>query len=87
MNLDTPEWREWYASRPPEIRQLIDRFPPGTVVKHKEETLYVMGYFETEGEPGVYITPINPSDDYEGAVAAKVFAHAACLEGKCTCDD
>ncbi len=63
----------WVAARPSEIRALCQRFPPGTTAIIKGRLAYLIGYAETDGEPGFYFTHIDPEKDFERATAEKFF--------------
>jgi len=71
-------YAEWLASRPPLVRQTLQRFPPMTLVVIDDRTHFVIGASE-DGD--LLISPINPHDDYEGALDAVVTICAADLKG------
>lgn len=62
------EWQEWIASRPECVQRLIQEFPPMTRVIVDGRMLFVFAYTESDE---ILVSPINPSVDYEGAVASK----------------
>jgi hypothetical protein len=76
---DRREVLRWVESRPPKIRALCHRFPPGWWTMIKGRKVYVIGFAETADQPGVYWTYIDPRRDYEGAMAAKFFLCGAHL--------
>lgn len=65
-------WREWLASRPPEIRALAEKYPPGTRFNIHGVTMYLVSYGEYgEGKTGLGISPIDPRVHYEAAQGLK----------------
>jgi hypothetical protein len=81
---DDPEKRKaalaWVESRPPEIRALIHRFPPGTTIRIDGKDAFVVSYASMkpnpDGEkpgPGMYFSSTNPAEDYQGALASRFF--------------
>jgi hypothetical protein len=87
--LDDPERRAavvaWLEERPPSIRALVRRFPPGTrfVVPGKPSPAYVMSYGEGEtgDATGLFLTDIDPSEDYDEAFASRYFVCVDHLPG------
>jgi hypothetical protein len=69
------QWDEWLNSRPPVIRELVCRFPPGISFKREGKTFYVVGYVE---DGGLEISDINPAEDYGNAVATKIYFCPKC---------
>ena len=59
-------WEAWLATRPPIVRDLARRYPPGTLVQAEGHAdRYVVSYGE-DGSLGV--SRIDPCKDYDGAV-------------------
>lgn len=69
-------YEEWLQTRPPVIQALAREFPPHTSIVVEGESHYVIGWNE---EDMVIISPVNPSEDYAGAVAAQQYVCAAHL--------
>lgn len=62
------EWEQWLATRPPHVARVARQFPPGVVLEHAGETLYLLGYNETDTDAVMLIfSTINPFEDYEAA--------------------
>ena len=73
-------WQEWMQDRPPQVQELAARFPHGTVLRHAGQVLYLVGYYEGKaGAAGLWLSPVNPFEDYRGAVAARLPVEGACL--------
>lgn len=63
-------YQAWLASRPEVVQRLAHQFPPGTRVHLDGDLHWVVGW----DEGGLLIlSPINPSVDYDAALAAKVY--------------
>jgi hypothetical protein len=71
--VDRCEVVRWMDSRPPEIRALLHRYPPGSTATIKGRTAFLLGYVQTTDEPGLYFSYIDPHQDYDAAAAAKFF--------------
>lgn len=73
-------YEAWLANRPESVQKLAAEFPRGSRFQLPNgEILYLIGY--TEGD-GLLCSPINPFEDYEGAIRTKVVAHAQCVRDK-----
>jgi hypothetical protein len=73
-----PEQRDatlaWVNSRPPAIRDLVHRHPPGSTFMLRGRPAYVISYQEVDdGPPGLNVSYIDPSTDYDRAMASKLF--------------
>ena len=69
--------REWIESRPPEIRALIEQYPPGATIDHNGQPAYLLGYAEVDGpEPGLWFSLVDPAVDYERANRERFFVCA-----------
>jgi hypothetical protein len=73
---DDPDRRrqaeEWYMSRPEPIRALVRRYPPGSHAVVHGRPAYVISYFEE----GLSMSHVDPSVDYDKAVAERFFVCA-----------
>lgn len=67
---------EWLIDRPPIVRELAYKYPPGTRFECGDEILWLVSYGE-DGSVGV--SHINPMEDYETAVATKQNLCGDCL--------
>jgi hypothetical protein len=70
------QWLSWYQGRPPEIQELIRRFPPGSAMLIRGQVSYVVSYQETEGGagiPGINLSHTHPGLDYDRAMATRFF--------------
>lgn len=63
-------WRYWLSTRPPRVRRLAQKFPPGTKVVLDDRSHHVLGYSE-DGK--VIVSAVDPTVDYAGARAAKEY--------------
>jgi hypothetical protein len=61
----------WVDSRPPAVRALFRRFPPGSTFLMEGRTAYIVGVAETDDEPGMLLSYTNPAVDYDGAFASR----------------
>ncbi len=74
--------KEWLESRPEKVQKLAAEFPLGTVIRTPAGVdLYLLGYTENDG---LVMSAIDPSKDFDGAVASKVFVHAECARPSTT---
>lgn len=73
---DDPERRQaaidWVESRPPAVRDLCHRIPPGSVVVVEGKPAYVVSYAEGK-EPGIFLSRTDPRLDHETAFASRFF--------------
>ena len=69
------EAEAWADSRPPAIRDLCRRFPPGSrVAVDDRPPAHVIGYAEADdGTTGLWLTHLSPYDDYDAALAARFY--------------
>jgi len=67
----------WLATRPPAVKQLARKYPPGTRFVIHGEIQYVVAYNE---DGSLSVSSINPSADYKGAVATRKALCACCLD-------
>jgi hypothetical protein len=63
----------WFESRPPAVRALFRRFPPGSTFSIDGRTAHVVSVAETTDEPGMMLSYIDPAEDYDGALATRFF--------------
>jgi hypothetical protein len=83
MSKDPTElMKEWIETRPPEIKALIVRFPPGTAITVNNQLLYVVGYAEGNGsnENSLIVSRTSPADDYDLAVATREYVCPDCVK-------
>jgi oxalate decarboxylase/phosphoglucose isomerase-like protein (cupin superfamily) len=74
MILETPEFKEWLASRPTSVQALYAEFPLGDTVEIPGESNHVViGYTENDM---LIVAPIWPGIDYDAAMAAKKYVCA-----------
>jgi len=69
-------WDDWLSTRPECVRKLAAEFPLETTIDVDGEILYLVGY--NEGDM-LIMSPINPFDDYDGALANKKYICASHL--------
>lgn len=82
------EAKDWAESRPPQIRRLCYRRPPGTAAVVNGRAAWLVGYAETDAEPGFWFSHTCPADDYDKAVRERFVVcagHAAGDAREC-CD-
>jgi hypothetical protein len=68
-----PEFEAWLETRPQSVQRLAREFPLGTCVRVPEGLLYLLGWTEFDQ---LIVSPINPSDDYDGANGDKRYINA-----------
>lgn len=75
-----PDLQKWLEGRPPVIRELAKRFPPGSYIRdHVGTKLWVCSY----GEDGsVKVSETNPGEDYEKAMLTRKTMCACCAKGE-----
>ena len=78
IDVKDPEWERWLNSRPPIIRELANRFPPGFSFEKEGKTLYIVAYVE---DGGIEVSEINPDEDYDNAVNTRSYVCPECLPG------
>lgn len=69
-------WEAWLSARPACVQALAREFPIWMVFNTPEGQMWVMGYTESDE---VLLTPIDPREDYDGALAMHRQVHATCL--------
>ena len=72
-------WEFWLASRPPIIRKLAKKFPPGIHIYKKKgaKPLFVVAYCE---DGGIEVSKTDPRVDYPTAVHTRFKICAKCLK-------
>lgn len=69
-------YNAWLKTRPKRVQKLAKEFPMGTCVQFGGEMLHLLGWTENDS---IILSPINPSEDYDGALDKKVYACASHL--------
>jgi len=59
---------QWLATRPETVQRTARRYPPGTRFNMHGRVMHVISY---EEDGGLSVTPLDPSEDYKGAVAQR----------------
>lgn len=77
MSVLSNQFDTWLATRPPQIQALAKRFPLGTVINNSGSLMYLIGYNEGEA---LIVSPVDPSQDYEGSLKAKQYICKECWE-------
>lgn len=72
---------DWFKSRPPEIQELLRRYPPGTELQHEGQVWHVVGATETTAKPVLMVSLFDPRLDYEMAQTNAEHFCPDCLEG------
>jgi hypothetical protein len=69
----TPDFEAWLSTKPPLVREVARKFPPGSHAEIHGRTYWVIAYAQTADPTKVLLrfTPVNPNMDYEGAMAAE----------------
>lgn len=68
---------DWLKTRPANVQAFAERHPflPGDNLVHGGETVWFLGYGEWkdtgQGSVGLIVSPVNPIEDYDGAVAQR----------------
>lgn len=72
----------YLLTRPRKVADLMRRYPPGTRVEVDGEILWMIGAGETEADPVLILSRINPAEDYAAATAEaeRVVICPSCLE-------
>lgn len=80
----TNDLDEWFASRPAIIRKLAEEFPPGSSFLIDGREMFLLGYGEAEAGKDcmLVISEIDPSVDYDAAVAIMEYIHPQHLRGE-----
>ncbi len=74
-------YEEWLKSRPPAVRALAEKYPPGTAFLIHGQPMYVFSYGEyKDGTTGIFVTPVWPGEDYEQAMEQRQPICACCLD-------
>ena len=66
---------QWLKTRPAVIQAAARKWPIGTTIDHAGARLYLVGWGEpTDGSDAVTLimSPIDPAEDYESAIAQAV---------------
>lgn len=69
-------WNEWVESRPEPARRLAVEFPLPRHFHVKGWVMHLIGYAESKDDV-LIVSAIDPRQDYEAALAAKEYFHAA----------
>lgn len=73
-DLDTGEgydnYEAWLASRPASVQALASEFPIGTRFRDADETVWLIGYTETNE---LILSGVNPYLDWNAAVADRFY--------------
>lgn len=74
-------WNAWVESRPKAVQELARKYPPGTKFNFHGRTMFVMSYDEYRDGSGVglSLSEVNPSYNYEGAMASREKVCACCM--------
>ena len=79
--------RDWIEARPPNVRAVARRYPPGSTLDVDGRTAYVLSYEEyKDGSVGLGVSYLDPRFDYNRAMALKFHICACCLtrvHGRC----
>ena len=73
-------WQAWLKTRPKAVRDFTAKHPlrPGDKIGDN----WFLGFGEYEGGGiGLIVTPVNPGEDYQGAVEAREHVCANCALG------
>jgi hypothetical protein len=71
--VDTINWEDWLATRPPSVRALAREFPVGTILDIAGERTFVIGYTESDM---LILSPTDPTVDYHTAIADRLYVCA-----------
>lgn len=65
----------WVEARPPEVRELCYRFPPGSEVSIRGRKAWLVGYADAQADSGAgfLFSHVDPFADYERAIESKFF--------------
>lgn len=64
------ELEKWIVTLPASTQRLVREFPPGSSFNVNGQTMWVMSYGEDDDV--VRLSPVDPFEDYEGAMEARV---------------
>lgn len=70
-------FEKWLESRPPVVRELARRYPPGTKFDRHGKTFHVIAYTD---QGGLMVTEIDPAIDYAQALFSRRAICKCCLE-------
>lgn len=76
MTTEPESLEAWLATRPPVVQDLARRFPPGTVMQTNQGRAWVIAYCD---DGGIELTHIDPSTNYEQAVAERFYVCPSCI--------
>lgn len=68
---------EWLEGKPPIVRELYVEYPPNKPVLKDGQKVWVIAYAD---DGGLSVTPVNPYEDYDGAIAAKMEICPCCVK-------
>ena len=66
---------EWLSTKPQCVQDLAKEFPASTVILCDDKKFFILGWTENDM---LAVTPIDPADNYDGAVAAVEYLCADC---------
>jgi hypothetical protein len=65
-------FRKWLLSRPPHVRAVAEKFPPGTQAVIDGQAVWLVSYVETQsGGVMLRFSATNPAEDYDGAITSE----------------
>jgi hypothetical protein len=64
---------EWFESRPPAVRALFRRFPPGSTFSIDGRTAFLISIVEMLNNLGMMMSYTDPAEDYDKAFATRFF--------------
>lgn len=74
---------KWLSTRPKAIQEAGLRYRPGQELMLHGKKYYVIGFGEVDGEfASLLVSKIDPTLDYEGAIATKQRICIGCVEQK-----
>ncbi len=69
-DFDQNGWDAWVRSRPECVQKLIEEFPIASILRVDGELFYLIGWNEDDS---LIISPVDPAEDYDGAIAVKEY--------------
>lgn len=70
MESSEEEFWAWIVFRPPEIRALFEKWRGHTVFETERGRMHLVGFTEGDPEPQALVTMLDPTEDYDAAIAA-----------------